>query len=227
MQHKMLHKQYYHIRGIDETAYSQKTYDREKKLKLYQKLIAEGCSQKTSLEAIETPRSTYYRWRKNYQLHGLAGLEDESRSPNCSRKPTWKREDELLVLNVRKKFKLWGKYKIKAILSREYCVKLSASTIGRIISKFIKKGEIKPVFFYLGRSSKKRRSFDGHAQRWQYGMKTQAPGELIQMDHATIKLDCGKIIKHFKAICPLTKLTTEKAYTNATSALAEDFLKYA
>jgi len=88
MQHKMLHKQYYHIRGIDETAYSQKTYDREKKLKLYQKLIAEGCSQKTSLEAIETPRSTYYRWRKNYQLHGLAGLEDESRSPNYSRKPT-------------------------------------------------------------------------------------------------------------------------------------------
>ena len=44
---------------------------------------------------------------------------------------------------------------------------------------------------------------------------------------ATIKLDCGKIVKHFKAICPLTKLTAEKAYTNATSALAEQFLEYA
>jgi len=57
-------------------------------------------------------------------------------------------------------------------------------------------------------------------------MKTQNPGELIQMDHATIRLSCGKIIKHFKAICSLTKITVEKAYTNATSALAEQFLEY-
>jgi len=58
-------------------------------------------------------------------------------------------------------------------------------------------------------------------------MKTQEPGELVQMDHATIRLYSDKIVKHFKAICPLTKLTVERAYTNATSALAEEFLEYA
>lgn len=226
MYQKIIHKQFYHIRRIDETTYSQKAYDREKKLKLYQKLISEGCSKKTALEAIETSRATYYRWKKSYKLYRLAGLEDESRCPNNLRKPAWTRKDEQLILKVRQKFKLWGKYKIAAILSREYSVNLSASTVGRIISKFIKKGKIKPVCFYLGRSSRKRRVFDGHAQKWQYGMKTQVPGELIQMDHATIRLSSGKVVKHFKAICPLTKLTAEKAYKNATSTAAEKFLEY-
>jgi len=227
MYQKIIHRKFYHIKGIDETAYSQKAYDRKEKLRIYQKLVSEGCSQRTALEAIGTSRATYYRWRKRHQVRGLEGLEDESRRPENIRKSTWTRKEELLVLKVRTKFKLWGKYKIAAILSREYSVKLSASTIGRIISMFLEKGKIKSVNFYLGRNTRKRRVFDGHAQRWEYGMKTQEPGELVQMDHATIRLICGKRIKHFKAICPLTKLTAEKAYTNATSALAEDFLKYA
>ena len=227
MQRNTLHRRFYHIRGIDETAYSQKAYDRLEKLRIYKKLVSEGCTQKTALEAIGASRTSYYRWKKNYQIYGLEGLEDESRRPNNIRESTWTRKDEQLVLKVRTKFKLWGKHKIAAILFREYDVKLSSSTVGRIISIFIKKGKVRPVNFYLGRNTRKRRVFDGHAQRWEYGMKTQEPGELIQMDHATIRLSCGKRIKHFKAICPLTKLTAEKAYTNATSTLAEDFLKYA
>ncbi|MFC1842445.1 integrase core domain-containing protein [Candidatus Dependentiae bacterium] len=227
MQQRMLHRKFYHIRGIDETAYSKKAYSREKKLRLYKKLVSEGCTQKTALEAIETSKASYYRWKKNYQICGLEGLENESRRPRNLRKSAWTKKDEQLVLKVRKRFKLWGKYKIAAILVREYSVNLSALTVGRIISKFIKKGKIKPVGFYFGRATKKRRVFDHHAQRWQYGMKTQEPGELVQMDHATIRLSCGKIVKHFKAICPLTKLTAERGYTNATSALAEQFLEYA
>ena len=222
-----IHRKFYQIQGIDETDYSQKAYDRKEKLRIYGKLVSEGCSQKTALEAIKISRATYYRWKRSYQLFGLAGLEDESRSPNNPRKTAWTRKDERLVLKVRKKFKLWGKYKIAAILSREYRINLSASTVGRIISKFIKKGEIKPVSFYFGIKIKKRRVFNGHAQRWEYGMKAREPGELLQMDHATIKLGCGKNVKHFKAICPITKLVAEKAYTNATSTLAEDFLKHA
>jgi len=224
--YQKIHNKFYHITGIDETPYSKKAYKRKKKLNTYQKLVGEGCSQKTALEAIDTSRSTYYRWKKNYQLYGLEGLEDESRAPNNTRRRAWTRKDELLVSQLRKKYKLWGKYKITVILAREYNKKLSVSTVGRIISKLISKGEIRPVFFYFGKTPKKRRVFDGHAQRWQYGMKTQEPGELVQMDHATIRLHNNKIIKHFKAICPLTKLTVEKAYTNATSALAADFLKY-
>jgi hypothetical protein len=160
-------------------------------------------------------------------MHGLEGLEDESRRPDNLRKSAWTRKEEKLVYRVRKRFNLWGKYKIAAILSREYNSNLSASTVGRIISKFIAKGKIKPVGFYFGRTAKKRRAFDNHAQRWQYGMKTQEPGDLVQMDHATIRLSCGKIVKHFKAICPLTKLTIERAYTRATSAIAAQFLEYA
>jgi len=161
----MLHRKFYHIRGIDKTTYSKKAYDREKNLKLYQKLISEGCSQKTALEAIGISRATYYRWKKNYQIYGLEGLEDESRRPDNLRKSSWTRKDEKLVFRMRKRFNLWGKYKIAAILSREYNSNLSASTVGRIISKFIAKDKIKPVNFYFGRTIKKKRIFDRHAKR--------------------------------------------------------------
>jgi len=227
MYQKVIHKKFYHIRKIDDTAYSKKAYDREKKLKIYQKLISEGCQQRTALEAIGTSRATYYRWNKNYKIYGLEGLEDESRRPNNLRKSTWTKKDQKLVLKARKKYKLWGKYKIAAILLREYGVKMSVSTVGRIISKFIKKGQLKPVGFYIGRMPKKRRVFDGHAQRWKYGMKAARPGQLVQIDHATIRLNCGKTIKHFKAICPVTKFTAEKAYTKATSLIAKEFFEHA
>jgi len=61
MQRRTLHRKFYHIRGIDETAYSQKAYNRKEKLIIYQKLASEGCSQKTVPEAIGTYRATYYR----------------------------------------------------------------------------------------------------------------------------------------------------------------------
>jgi len=124
-------------------------------------------------------------------------------------------------------FPLWGKYKIKVILEREYNKKLSNSTVGRIISKLLKLGQIKPVRFYCGLVKEKRkRVFNRHAKRWKYGMKARIPGELIQIDHASSELGSGKIIKHFQAICPITKIVVEQAYQAADSKKASDFFKH-
>jgi hypothetical protein len=71
---------------------------------------------------------------------------------------------------------------------------------------------------------KKKHNFSGYAQRWTYGMKAQVPGELIQIDHATIKLGDGMEIKHFKAVCPITKFAAEQVYKSATSFVSEEFL---
>ena len=227
MQHFVPHKTVYHKKGTDETDYSAEAYERKKKLEHYKQLISEGCSQKTVFKALEMPKSTYYRWKKNYYLFGLSGIEDESKCPKNHRNPKWTLKDELLVLETRRKHPIWGKNKIAKVLSRDHGSIISKSTVGRIISRLIRIGKVKTVGFHMGRKVKKKRVFDSHAKRWIYGMKAQNPGELVQMDHATIQLDCGKIVKHFKAICPVTKLTAEKAYASATSDIASEFLIFA
>ena len=204
----------------------QESYKKKEKLDLYDKLRSEGCRQKTTLQAIKISRSTYYVWKKKYKQNGLEGLENQSRCPNKVRKPTWNSDTEQLVLNTRKKYKLWGKYKIAAIIKREQKINLSVSMVGRIISKHIKLGNIKPVEFYFGKlTPKKHRVFNNHAKRWKYGMKAKMPGELIQLDHMTVKLISGFTVRHFTAICPITKFAIKQAYTSATSNIAKEFLK--
>jgi IS30 family transposase len=159
---------------------------------------------------------------------GLVGLEDKSQRPKNVRKPQWTEQDEKLVFEVRKKYKLWGKNKIATIIQRDYGVKIGKSTTGRIISKLLKQGKIKHVWYhYFGRlKNKRRRVFDGHAKRWQYGMKSQSPGELVQVDHATIQLDSGATFKQFTAVCPFTKYAADQVYTQASSKCAADFIEH-
>lgn len=214
------------INNITSQNYFQEFCKKKEKLDLYTKLINEGCTQKTALEAIKISRSTYFRWKRKYKLFGINGLKNKSRSPHKIRTHTWGKDTEKLVLKVRKKYKLWGKYKIAAILKREYKTQLSVSMVGRIISKHIRNYNIKPVEFYYGKlTPKKHRVFNNHAKRWRYGMKPNIPGELVQIDHMTVKLISGFTVKHFKAVCPITKLAVEQVYTSATSNIANDFLK--
>ena len=68
MQQLYLHKKFYQIKRIDERQYSKEAYERYDKIRLFYKLLEEGCSEKTALEAIKTSRATLYRWIKNYKI---------------------------------------------------------------------------------------------------------------------------------------------------------------
>ena len=151
------------------------------------------------LRALKISNATYYRWKNRYKIYDIAGLEKEGKRPKNLRKTCWKKENEKIILKVRKQFSLWGKYKIQVILKREYGLKLSVSTVGRIIAKLVKQGKIKPVdFHFYGRTKrKKRRIFNKHAKRWNRSMKAEVSGELTQLDHMSVQLWSGEIIKHF------------------------------
>lgn len=71
---------------------------------------------------------------------------------------------------------------------------------------------------------KRRRVFNKHASRWKYGMKATKPGELVQIDHMTVWSN-SKAIKHFKAICPVSKFMVCEVYANANSRTAAEFLR--
>ena len=111
------------------------------------------------------------------------------------------------------------------MLQRDKGLKVSVSTVGRILKKLIKLGRVKPVCYYYGHLSPKRaRVFNQHAKRWKQGMKAKVPGQLVQIDHMSISLVRGMSIKHFKATCPVTKITVCQAYHNASSQTAAQFL---
>ena len=40
----------------------------------------------------------------------------------------------------------------------------------------------------------------------------------------SVSLEPGRVIKHFKAICPVTRIIVCQAYSRATSKIAADFL---
>ena len=66
-------------------------------------------------------------------------------------------------------------------------------------------------------SPKRARVSVQHAKRWKKGMKAKVPGQLVQIDIMSISLLRGMSTGHFKATCPVTKITVCQAYDNASS----------
>ena len=220
------HKAQYQVSRINEIVLSDAAQEKLNKLEKIELLLNDGCQEEVACKAVDVPRSTYFRWKKLLREYGPEGLEDESKRPHRIRKPTWTKDIEQRVYHIRKQHPLWGKQKIAVIYKRRYGEGVSESTIGRIITYLIKKNAIMPVSLLQGRRETKKRIFNNHAQRWKYGMKAQKIGELIQVDHMTVNLPGAGVLKHFSAICPITKWTAFKVYQKATSHSATDFLEY-
>ena len=69
MQIKALPYPLYRRLPVDDST-PQEAIQRWEKLRLYDRLRRQGCSQKLALEAIGWSRSTYYRWRKRFDTSG-------------------------------------------------------------------------------------------------------------------------------------------------------------
>jgi len=225
MQIKSLRIKSYRSWRIDETIISESTKHKMNKIILYEKLRARGCSELIALEAITTSRSTFFRWLKCYKQYGVKGLLEKSKKPCNVRQRIWSQSIYLKVLKLRNDNPCWGKSKIHTILNRDFNVSVSMATVGRIISELIAKNKVKSVAFVTGKkTSSKKRKFTSHAKRWKYEMKSKHPGEMIQVDHMTVYSNSA-YVKHFKAVCPVTKVMVSNVYSNANSSTAARFLK--
>jgi putative transposase len=227
MQVRNLRGRYYQKPTADETEYSPIVFERLKKIQAYDDLMQQGTEERSVLAALEVTRSTLYRWKKRYREEGLAGLEDASKRPRKIREKQWSHEIILRVQKLRLENKTWGKYKLAVVYKRTYRTAISVSTLGRIISYLLKKGAIQSVAEVCGEREAKPRIFNGHAQRKTADMKPTKPGEFVQFDHMSPRVPSGRQIKHFKATCPITKISVEHVYSNATSNNGAHFLAYA
>ena len=61
-------------------------------------------------------RSKFYYWLNRFDSQNLSSLEDQSRKPQNVREPEVSEELKLEVIELRSRFKGWGKVKIQQIL---------------------------------------------------------------------------------------------------------------
>lgn len=168
-------------------------------------------------------RSTVYAWLKRHTQQGLRGLENRSRRPHRVRQPLW---TELLVETVcklREAHPRWGKDKL-VMLVRDKGFSVSVSMVGRILSYLKKKGRIRTPDLrdpWMGSRSHPR----PYAVRKPRDYIPRAPGDLVQIDSADVRLDtAGHWYKHFSARDVISRWDVLGVYSRATAATARDFL---
>lgn len=128
------------------------------KLMSYEKNVSKGC------EEYEIPRSTYYEWKSRHRKCGDKGFlrnkDDKEYQPRIGGNIVDK------ILKIRKEFQM-GPVRIKWYLERYYNIKVSDSSVYRILAKY----EVNR----LGKTASRRTL---HTKRYS---KT-SPGHHIQMD---------------------------------------------
>lgn len=169
-------------------------------------------------------RSTFYIWLKRYRGAGERGLEDRSRKPRRVRQPTWSSELEERVLALRQENPCWGKDKLTAILRRDG-VKVSVSMVGRILSRFKRQGRLPPASL-LDPCIVRRAQVRPYAIRKPRDYELQAPGDLLRVDTADIRLDGTAVVyKHFAARDYISRWDVLDVHRNATAYNAAAFLE--
>jgi putative transposase len=168
-------------------------------------------------------RSTVYDWLRRYESEGIRGLEDRSRRPRNLRQPTWSKDLEQAVLRLREEHPRWGKDKL-IVLLRQQGLTVSVSMVGRILTRLKRSGRLLPADLrdpWMGGRSQIR----PYAVRKPRDYAVQAPGDLVQIDSADVRLDtAGHWYKHFSARDVVSRWDVLGVYGRATAATARDFL---
>lgn len=120
---------------------------------------------------------TFYRYYNRFKHDGLTGLEARSERPKHVRRPLTPRPVIAIVRTLRKDNPEMSKYKLGVILKRDFGYSLSASSVGRIITRY-------NLFFA---PPVKQKGHPGRLQsvkriRKPRGFVAAQPGDLIEVD---------------------------------------------
>ena len=219
-----LHRSFYQASKINGATLSEKARFRLEKVHLFWVLQSKGI---TSFEAaihLKVSRANLFRWSKLLKTSGPRALEPRPKRPKHVRHAQWSLGLVNKVRSLRKEYPAWGKAKLRILMKREGYT-ASESTVGRILKYLLRQGLIQSAP-QLRKATKHQRTMKRwYAQRLPKGLKSQEPGELIQVDTVHINLFAGFSFKQFTAYCPVAHWTVADAYTQATSRNASDFLR--
>ena len=188
----------------------------------WQKLKSEGVCDKICQQFTGISRATYYRYRCALKEMSK-GIFPPSKCRKKLNQRRWGEREKQLVLEVRRANPTWGKEKIAMILKRDRGLKISVSTVGRILSFLFRKGIIEKSRS-APRPKKKRNFQKKHAISWTYkDYDKMKIGERVQIDHMTVTKN-GRTYKHFQAWDRRSKFIHAQIYPFANAISARRFL---
>ncbi len=165
---------------------------------------------------------TFYRWRRRYHPRRLESLEDDRRTrrPHRVRQPQTPPEVVERLRALREEYPRWGKEKLAVLLRREG-VRLSPSTIGRVLARLKARGLLREPRVRRRRGGWRPRP---HAQRLPHGYRVVAPGDLVQVDTLDVAILPGERRKQFTARDVISRYDVVEVYWTATARNATAFL---
>lgn len=161
-------------------------------------------------------RMTMHRWLKKMKHYGPIGLNEKSRRPKNVRVPIVSSNVVVRIVQLRKQYPTWSKYKIKALLVRED-IQVSTSTIGRVLKR---RGLIDKKV-----SRKRKKAALRPKARFPKGLSISQPGDMVQVDTKHIMVLGGRKYYQFTAIDVLTKYRILRVYPSESSRNGAKFLQ--
>lgn len=157
-------------------------------------------------------KSCFFKWKARYDQQGLPGLLDQPKRPKAVRMPLTPRPIVDAIRALRKANPEFSKYKLAVILKRDYGFQVSASTIGRVMTRY-------NLFFT---PPVKQKGHPGRRQsiariRKPHGYVVAEPGDLIEVDVKHLPHINGKRYG-FVAIDVVTKQAMVHVSTSISAA---------
>lgn len=169
-------------------------------------------------------RQTFYRWKRRFDRHDPATLEERSHRPRKVRLPTWTPALEQCVLALRREYPRWGKDKL-AVMARKQNYVVSTSMVGRILTHLKRRGVLheppKPAVLRQARRKLRRRPWAVRKPKY---WRIREPGDLVEVDTKEIRMRYGRVLKHFSARDVVSRWDVVEVHRRATSLAAARFL---
>jgi transposase len=211
--------------GINKAVYRlhpvELSRDARRRLRWMEWYAGHGRNARATCRHFTISPSTFYLWKRRFDGYGPASLEDVSRRPKRVREPTWSRELEDAVLELRQ-LTGWGKDKL-VVLLRDQGWACSTSMVGRILKRLHKSARL--VEAPGADPWIPRRPFlRPYGVRKPREYLPDSPGAIVQVDTAHVALYNGFRFKHFTACDVFTRWQVLEAHGRATAHAAAGFL---
>ena len=163
-------------------------------------------------------RNFVYKWIKRCYRWDLSTLENKSRRPKHVRAAQYDTNLIGIIRKIRKEYPTFSAVKVSVILLRDYAIKISSATVGRIIKKF--------GFFFSklvqnkyahSRAAKRGWQPRKVKERMKYYMKSERPRHIIEFDMKHIRNGNGKQY----ALCAIDTFTKEAMIHISSSCTAK------
>ena len=147
---------------------------RRELVRRWRQAMARGLTAEAAAQAVGASRASLYRWERSPELR--------SRRPRRVRRPGWTTSLVQAVQELRLDNPMWGKRKLAWLMRREGFA-VSASTVGRILTSLVARGEVTPVPTLRKKPGGRRFRLSlaqRYARRLPRGLKAMRPGQLVQ-----------------------------------------------